>query len=465
MLPSLGFKYSKVYQPIGETKAMHLKEMLKDFLPDYAIEHATENLEENGTTIPTVDFNDWTPPGELIDSYTRNGKRFEIWCASLADAKAKELLRRSQILIPLFIEGGTCQNLDNEPWTMERWKLFLLYQKDEIPSSPAASPYTFAGLATSYRLWVGLYPRVEVDPTNSEDLPSGAALEDDGDSFEDSDPIDTDESTGTLKVTHNPLNSRSRERISQFVILPPFQGQSHGAHLYNSMYERFKSDPAVFEIVVEDPNESFDDLRDWCDLAYLRNNLPQFNALQIADRVDDALLQPTSFVPVDHLLPSSGTEHLRKEAKIGTRQFARLTEMHLLSKIPSLNRNPKRISRKAKAADENDRRFYFWRLLVKERIFRQHLGQLAQVDAEERVEKVEATLPGIQEEYERILKGAERRMKLADANGNVQSESDKKRKLADRKKKVFVIEDDDDDDDDEDESTTIETEPKRPRIQ
>lgn len=68
----------------------------------------------------------WKPPGKCLRSYKRGDKQFKIWCASLAHAEAKEILRGLQVLVPLFIEGGTCQNLDDQAWTMERWKLFLL---------------------------------------------------------------------------------------------------------------------------------------------------------------------------------------------------------------------------------------------------------------------------------------------------------------------------------------------------
>ncbi len=68
----------------------------------------------------------WRPPGVLVQAYTIESKTFEVWCASLADADAKEILRAMQIFVPLFIEGGTCQNLDDQDWTVERWKLFLL---------------------------------------------------------------------------------------------------------------------------------------------------------------------------------------------------------------------------------------------------------------------------------------------------------------------------------------------------
>ena len=61
-----------------------------------------------------------------------------------------------------------------------------------------------------------------------------------------------------------------RMRISQFVILPHYQGKSHGARLYDFIFTTFWNKNNIREITVEDPNESFDDLRDRCDLRRLQ---------------------------------------------------------------------------------------------------------------------------------------------------------------------------------------------------
>ena len=77
-----------------------------------------------------------------------------------------------------------------------------------------------------------------------------------------------------------------RLRLSQFVILPPYQQQGHGceyfqsflpassaddplAKLYATLFQHVLSRPAVAELTVEDPAEAFEDLRDRNDLRYL----------------------------------------------------------------------------------------------------------------------------------------------------------------------------------------------------
>lgn len=69
---------------------------------------------------------DFRPPGELIESYTSRGRNFEIWRGELTDPAVKELIRRIQIVISFFIEGGTPLELDDEEWTQARWRVFFL---------------------------------------------------------------------------------------------------------------------------------------------------------------------------------------------------------------------------------------------------------------------------------------------------------------------------------------------------
>ncbi|KAK8213923.1 acyl-CoA N-acyltransferase [Phyllosticta capitalensis] len=373
--PSLQIKYDKKWVPIGKTKAMDLEGILKEWLHPDAL-RSEKSVENGGEAVDST----WRPPGQLLHSYTQGSRQFEIWYGSLADPALREILHRMQILIPLFIEGGTLQALEDFDWTIARWKLFLLYEVTPLDDDSNASPYTFAGFSTTYRLWV---------------FPSKSMLGEDG-KIED------------LPKPSSPLDCPSRERISQFVIIPPSQGQAHGSHLYNTMMSLFLNDPNVFEVTVEDPNEAFDDLRDWCDLARLRSN-PEFESLTVADSVPEDALRPDITTPSHLILPEDLLSKIRRNSKISSRQFHRLVEMHTLSKIPAMNRKPARITRKHKAADANDRRYYFWRHLVKERLFNHNRDQLMQIDASERVEKVEQALGGVEFDYQRLLEVAEKR--------------------------------------------------------
>lgn len=99
--------------------------------------------------------------------------------------------------------------------------------------------------------------------------------------------------------------------------------------------------------------------------------------------------------------------------------------MHLLSTIPAHNRQVARTTRKDKASDLNDRAYYFWRLLVKHRLYKHNLDQLAQLEPEERVEKLDQALSGVENDYIRILEEVERRVaRLKNADVSMKDEDE-----------------------------------------
>ena len=210
------------------------------------------------------------------------------------------------------------------------------------------------------------------------------------------------------------------------------------------MMDHFLRDINLFEISVEDPSEAFDDLRDLCDLRRLRA-IPAFSNLTVADIMPQDHLKSDAPIPVDLIVSSEVANNLRRQTKIFPRQFARLLEMHLLDKIPPLHRNTARITRKAASADSNDRRYYFWRLLVKERLYKHNYDALAQMDHAERIEKLEETIASVQEGYERLLARVDR----SPAQANDKDGDDLKAHLSLRDERVAyrrkrtVIEDDD----------------------
>lgn len=67
-----------------------------------------------------------------------------------------------------------------------------------------------------------------------------------------------------------------RPRISQMLILPPFQGIGIGAKMLEVIYNKFKNDPNVIDITVEDPSDDFRRIRNYVD-AKLCKDLPAFS--------------------------------------------------------------------------------------------------------------------------------------------------------------------------------------------
>jgi hypothetical protein len=70
--------------------------------------------------------------------------------------------------------------------------------------------------------------------------------------------------------TTGPIDCRLR--LSQFLILPPFQRAGHGGKFYDIIFKNAREDPTVQEISIEDPSAAFEDLRDRRDLMFLETN-------------------------------------------------------------------------------------------------------------------------------------------------------------------------------------------------
>jgi histone acetyltransferase 1 len=420
--PHLEVKFGKKFPKLGDVQPTDVKGALQEFLPAGAFDKAPEK---------DSSVAGWKPPGDKIREYARNGEIYEIWCASLTDDAAKEVLQNMQILVPLFIEGGTTLQLDQD-WTTRRWKLFLTYQVRDQPAE-GTSPYAFVGFGTSYRVFT--FPdRKNPDQRELKLLSSDEAAQA---KVNASSPDDFLASLQTDTV-ETPLDLPSRERLSQFLILPTFQGGGHGQQLYNTMYTTLTAMPNVREFTVEDPNEAFDDLRDLCDLIHLRATNRAFAALKVNTNIPAEKLKPEAQIPTELII--SGTDAILQQSKIDSRQFGRLVEMQTLSRIPANHRSRNRITKKERSTNEHDKEYYFWRLYAKHRLYVFNRDQLMQLEPDERPEKVESALDSVLEAYVSMLETVEAREQGSETTGGTSKRAGKKRR---------VIDDDDEDEDEE----------------
>ena len=62
------------------------------------------------------------PPGEKIDEYTANGNSYIVYKSSLADSETVALVDRLQLLILLYIEGGSYIDTSDD-----RWQIYILF--------------------------------------------------------------------------------------------------------------------------------------------------------------------------------------------------------------------------------------------------------------------------------------------------------------------------------------------------
>lgn len=309
-----------------------------------------------------LDATSFKPLGEKIYSYKRRspaalGKRkavipqdaldpedpdtviYEVYHATWNTLGFREYHRRMQLFILLYIEGGSYINEEEDSW-----EFVVLFERRKRKDAPSTPTYHFVGYSSLYPFYC--YPE------------------------------------------------RVRMRLSQFVIVPPYQRQGHGSELYNSIYQYIVSRPDIAELTVEDPAEAFEDLRDVNDLKMLLNHT-QFMEEALGPEVASAAggkvpRRKGAAKGKGKLGPPADkgwVERWRRELKMAGRQFSRLVEMLIL-----LHMDP---------ADAVAARAY--RLQVKERIYRFNFEVLAQMEKPERQEKLEETFHSVKEDYLRIL--------------------------------------------------------------
>lgn len=343
----------------------------------------------------------WTPPGTLHDTFDGPDGQYEIWKGNLEDPAIKQINSRIQILVPLFIEGGSyigqipdSETNEQDITDADRWTMFLLYRRDKT-DNPEKSSYVFVGYSTIYRFYWFQPPTPPTSPGRDWELPQG------------------DQNLGELPC---------RTRLSQFVVLPPFQGKGHGARLYQSIFEHYHKHPQTQELTVEDPNEAFDDLRDVCDMQFLRK-MPEFNNL----RLDTSVTIPESGPLPKLIVGWDKLEEIRRKAKIAPRQFYRAVEMHLMSQLPDSVRPTMDLDKDVPAPTEADKhQERLWQLVAKQRLYRHNRDALSQMEPEERIEKLSEVLRGVELGNARILAMYERAIQHPQPQA-----SNSKRKLED----------------------------------
>ncbi|KAF5379891.1 hypothetical protein D9757_007193 [Collybiopsis confluens] len=334
---------------------------IRQFLP--------EEIETNEQTFQAQveqDATSFKPFGELIYSYTRSASKgkgkyvvrlepqplnpddeevivYEVYHCTWNTPGFKEYHRRMQIFILLYIEAGSY--IDEEE---DGWEFVVLYEKRKRPSAPHLSTYHFVGYSSLYNFYY--FPE------------------------------------------------KIRLRLSQFVILGPYQRSGHGSDLYKAIYQYVLTQPRIGELTVEDPAEAFEDLRDKNDLKMLLNTKVFMEEAFGKDavshgggrvgKVGKALSGGMSRGKMGPPVNKGWAEKWRLKLKIAGRQFQRLVEMLIQLHLEPL--------------DTYGMKAY--RLQVKERLYRFNFEILAQLEKEERLEKLEETFQSVKQDYTRILK-------------------------------------------------------------
>ncbi|KAI9014769.1 histone acetyltransferase 1 [Gaertneriomyces semiglobifer] len=250
------------------------------------------------------------PMGEKISDYQieESDSVFELYKCDFTTPGFKEYHRRLQLFLLWMIEGASFIEEDDD-----RWHALLVFERTGENDNYL---YLIVGYMTYYEFF--FYP------------------------------------------------NKKRMRISQFLVLPPYQGQGHGSALYRSAYSMFLDDTEIAEVTVEDPNETFCDLRDRCDLQYLLQN-----------GVFEGLKAPVT---------PAKLKEIASKFKLAQRQADRCVEMGLLRSLNTKNR----------------RAYKAYRLQVKRRIYLRNREALLLLDAQTRLQKLEETYADLEEDYRRI---------------------------------------------------------------
>ncbi|KAF0979971.1 hypothetical protein FDP41_001124 [Naegleria fowleri] len=303
----------------------------------------TENLTEFKSKLSQPN----TPKGEQIDVYYREGRCFEIYKASMSQIGV--LHKPWQFLSLFFIDGTSFINDQDE-----NWEFFLSYEKVKNTETNNFE-YIPIGFSSIYPFFV-------------------------------------------MKKDGNQLIDTRRLRVSQFLILPPFQGQGHGRKLLLAIYtyatKGFKEQKAVvgynalsfdektfpprecYEVTVENPGDDFQTMRTKVDLEVCA---PLFKA---AKRKADETERETF-------------EDFKKRAKPITKlSDGQLRLCFEILWLKSLNEN---------VNTTNEERNEF-KLFIKKRLYREYDMEGAFEDDEERKEKLEELYQEQVNEYKVFLK-------------------------------------------------------------
>lgn len=168
------------------------------------------------------------PFGELLHTYTANkeGKQrqYEIYKTNIEAIGFRDFHERIQLFLLFFVDAASYIDVDDD-----RWDYYLLFEKYQEDSH---TMYAFAGYMTVYNYYA--YPE------------------------------------------------KIRPRISQALVLPPFQRQGHGATLIQTFYNGCYHRHDILDITVEDPSENFQRVRDFVDCK---------NCMRLPSFQKDELLQ------------------------------------------------------------------------------------------------------------------------------------------------------------------------------
>ncbi|XP_075221855.1 histone acetyltransferase 1 [Lycorma delicatula] len=284
----------------------------------------------------------FVPYGDLQHTFTSVGednkeRKYEIYHCDTSMKAFLSYHERLQTFLLWYIDGASYIDVDDE-----KWQFFILYEKYSTPDNKKM--YSIAGYITVYEYYA------------------------------------------------YPLNIRPR--ISQVLILPPYQHQGLCTHLLNTIYNFYVDNKDVVDITVEDPTEEFQLVRDFVDICRC-DSLDSYSPDKLHEGFNEKM-----------------AEEAKRSSKINKKQARRVYEILRL-----------------KATDMNDEKHYRnYRLNVKKRLNipyqkeQAYMNKLRKLLNEQeyqttltlngigqRIEKLEKQYKELEEQYLHVLKRYEKR--------------------------------------------------------
>jgi len=228
------------------------------------------------------------PYGTRLKEYNGadSSESYEIYHCTFGTPGFKAYNKRLQVFLLFLIDAASYLD-DNE----ENWDYYIIYRKSQ------QNIYTIVGYTTVYNFY---------------------------------------QST-----------KKKRTRISQFLILPPFQRKQHGTQLLNFIYERAENDPICYEITVEDSGDEFQLLRDYCNVLACLNTGFFFWVLKYKNK--SLTLQDYKLIT----LTQKEITDMKAKLKLSKLQITRVFEILKLALISDTNEDVLR-----KFRDDVKRRLY-----------------------------------------------------------------------------------------------------------
>merc|ERR1712166_417467 len=265
-----------------------------------------------------VDATASAPVGEKVAEYSQAGCTYELRLGTLADQQVAGLLQRVQGLAVLLIDGASFIDPDDT-----EWQVLYSYQVYK-------GEHMLMGFATLY-------------PFN---FLCGSEL-------------------------------KTRLRLSQFVIFPPYQRQKHGNQMLAAVFKQAESLNAV-EVTVEDPAAGFQAMRDRFDITRLQQLRQSEGPLECHQTVHRKLRVPV----------------LQAQRIIEIIKFHKATAA--LGEVSS------NTSDGAANAISQEGKMKEFRLSVKRRLHSEHFGKGAKVQPEEKKRQLQIMYESCVAQYSKI---------------------------------------------------------------